>query len=98
TFILQDLKAGEGLALLDPHGELVERIIARFPLERAEDFLYFDVTDRKQGLGFNPLEYVPEEQRSLMAGGLLKAFQKIWSDSWGARMEHILRNALYALL
>ncbi len=98
TFITQDLINGEGLALLDPHGELVDQILSRIPDHRKNQVIYFNVPDTTNVLGFNPLEHIPVEQRSMMAGGLLKALQKIWSDSWGHRMEHILRNTLYALL
>jgi hypothetical protein len=68
------------------------------PDERKIDLIYFNVADTKNPLGFNPLENVPAEKRSLAASGLLDAFKKIWADSWGPRLEHILRNALLALL
>jgi len=98
TLIRQDLENAEGLALLDPHGDLVEKIFRWVPEKRKHDLIYFNVADYKQPLGFNPLENVPAEKRSLAASGLLDAFKKIWSDSWGPRLEHILRNALLALL
>ncbi len=98
TQIGQDIKNGEGLALLDPHGDLVEKVLAAMPHERKQDLIYFNVADIKNPLGFNPLENVPAEKRSLAASGLLDAFKKIWADSWGPRLEHILRNALLALL
>lgn len=96
--ILQDIKAGRGAALLDPHGDLVERVLARMPGQRQSDVIYFDVPDPKQGLGFNPLSNVPQSKRSLAASGLVGVFRKLWSDSWGPRLEHILRNALLLLL
>ena len=92
------MKNGEGLALLDPHGDLVEKILKAIPDERKNDLIYFNVADIKNPLGFNPLENVPAEKRSLAASGLLDAFKKIWADSWGPRLEHIFRNALLALL
>ena len=98
TLIGQDIKNGEGLALLDPHGDLVEKVLKAIPDERKNDLIYFNVADIKNPLGFNPLENVPAEKRSLAASGLLDAFKKIWADSWGPRLEHILRNALLALL
>jgi hypothetical protein len=60
--------------------------------------IYFNVPDFTRPLAFNPLERVPPEKRPLAASGLLEVFKKIWIDSWGPRMEHILRNALLALL
>lgn len=98
TLVRQDLEAGEGLALLDPHGDLVERVLARVPESRRDDLIYFNVPDIARPLGFNPLERVPPEKRPLAASGLLEVFKKIWAESWGPRLEHILRNALLALL
>src|SRR6266404_5788504 len=98
TLIGQDIENGEGLALLDPHGDLVEKVLESIPNERNKDLIYFNVADTRNPLGFNPLENVPAEKRSLAASELLDAFKKIWADSWGLRLEHILRNALLALL
>lgn len=98
TLIRQDIENGEGLALLDPHGDLVEKVLKTIPERRKADLIYFDVPDRTNALGFNPLESVAPEKRSLAAAGLLDAFKKIWSESWGPRLEHILRNAFLALL
>ena len=98
TLIRQDLTGGRGIALLDPHGDLVERVLAAVPAERRDDLVYFDAADAGNPLGFNPLECVSARYRPLAASGLLSAFQHIWADSWGPRLEHILRNVLLALL
>jgi type IV secretory pathway TraG/TraD family ATPase VirD4 len=98
TLIRQDLKAGVGLALLDPHGDLVEKVLACVPEERRADLIYFNVPDRAHPLGFNPLEHVAPAQRPLAASQLLEVFKKLWSEFWGPRTEHILRNALLTLL
>ncbi|MBI3798033.1 MAG: type IV secretion system DNA-binding domain-containing protein [Deltaproteobacteria bacterium] len=98
TLLRQDMAAGEGLALLDPHGDLVERIVVAVPEHRKNDVFYFNVPDRGQPFGFNPLDSVPPEKRALAASSLLEAFKKIWADTWGPRLEYILRNALLALL
>lgn len=95
---LQDLRAGRGFALLDPHGELVTSIAQQIPPERQESVIYFDPTDPNCSLTFNPLQQVPPAKRGLAAAGLLDAFKKLWGDSWGPRLEHLLRNALFALL
>lgn len=95
--IRQDIACGRGLALLDPHGDLIERILASIPRERASDLIYFNVPDREHPLGFNPLEGVAPKRRALAAAGLLEVFKNLWPDSWGPRLEHILRNALLAL-
>jgi Type IV secretion-system coupling protein DNA-binding domain len=98
TMICQDMENGQGLALVDPHGDLVERVMARVPEHRKDDLIYFDVPDSGKAFGFNPLEGVPPGKRALAASGLLEVFKKLWADSWGPRLEHILRNALLALL
>src|SRR5262245_28342270 len=98
TLIRQDIENGEGLALLDPHGDLIAKVLRSIPERRKDDLIYFNVPDRGNSLGFNPLESVTPEKRALAAAGLLDAFKKIWSDSWGPRLEHILRNAFLALL
>jgi energy-coupling factor transporter ATP-binding protein EcfA2 len=97
TLISQDITHGEGVALIDPHGDLAERVLRHIPRERKGDLLYFD-PNAPEPLSFNPLEYLPPARRPLAAAGLLDAFKKIWADSWGPRLEHILRNALLALL
>jgi hypothetical protein len=98
TLIRQDMSRGHGLALLDPHGDLVEKVLSEVPEERRGDLVHFDATDATRPLGFNPLEPVAAKYCPLAASGLLSVFQHIWADSWGPRLEHILRNAILALL
>src|SRR5260370_24698716 len=98
TLVSQDLRGGNGLALLDPHGSLVESVLAQIPESRKQDLVYFNVADYGQPLGFNPLERVPPLHRPLAASALLAAITKIWAEFWGPRLEHILRNSLLALL
>jgi hypothetical protein len=98
TLMLQDMAAGHGFGLLDPHGDLLERVLAKVPEQRKEDLIYFNVPDAAHQLGFNPLENVPPAKRPLAASGLLEVFKKIWAEFWGPRSEHIFRNALLALL
>src|ERR1700730_7695773 len=98
TLIKHDMDAGHGLALMDPHGDLVERVLADLPDERKRDLIYFNVPDTSHPLAFNPLQHVPIARRPLAASGMLSVFKRLWDDSWGPRLEHILRNALLALL
>jgi len=99
TMMLQDISRGEGFTLLDPHGDLVERIAQAIPPHRRKDLIYFDVSDPDQPYGYNPLKRVAPEKRSLAASGILEVFHKTWGErAWGQRMEHILRNALLLLL
>jgi len=95
---VQDLEAGSGFALIDPHGDLVERIAARVPASRRNDVIYFNAPDPAQPFGYNPLRHVSEDRIALAASGLMEVFKKMWPEAWGVRMEHILRNVLMALL
>src|SRR3989475_8368174 len=94
----QDLARGEGFALLDPHGDLVEQALRLVPPERQADLIYCNVTYMAPPLAFNPLECSRPALKPLVASGLISVFKKIWAEFWGPRMEYILRNALLALL
>lgn len=96
--IRQDLAAGRGFCLIDPHGDLVERVAAAVPPQRATHVHYLNMPDSAQPFGYNPLRRVHPSHIPLAASGLIEAFKKHWTDAWGVRMEHILRNAVYALL
>lgn len=95
---LQDARAGRGFALIDPHGDLVERVYSRISPDGRDRVVYFDATDPSQPYGYNPLRRVRADKIPLAASGLLEALHKLWPDAWGVRMEHVLRNSLYALL
>jgi hypothetical protein len=95
---LQDLKHGNGFALVDPHGDLAERIASHIPAARQVDTIYFNPSDPAQPYGYNPLRQGRPDFISLAASGLMEVLKKMWADSWGVRMEHILRNVLLALL
>ena len=95
---LQDLATGNGFALIDPHGDLAERIAARLAHSGRKDVIYFNASDPTQPYGYNPLRQVRGEFIALAASGLMEVLKKMWPDAWGVRMEHILRNVLMALL
>lgn len=98
TLMLDDVKNGRGFALLDPHGDLVKKIKSQIPWSRRDDLIDFDAPDAHQPYGFNPLANVPEDKRPLAASGLIQVFKHLWADSWGPRLEYILRNCLLSLL
>lgn len=98
TLALQDLAAERGFALIDPHGDLVERIAANIPSEQKSRVIYLDATNSQQPFGYNPLRRVRTDKIPLAVSGLLETLRKLWPDAWGVRMEHVLRNSLYALL
>lgn len=98
TMALRDLERRSGFALVDPHGDLVERIAERIPTKRQSDVMYLNAADLSQPYGYNPLRHVREDRIALAASGMMEVFKKRWPDAWGVRMEHILRNILMALL
>ncbi len=98
NMIKQDIENKEGLALLDPHGDLIEKILKIVPDSRLKDLIYFNPQDREQTLYFNPLEVVNPSEAHLVVSSLISVFKKIWSDSWGPRLEYILRNSLLSLV
>ncbi|MCO5792821.1 MAG: type IV secretion system DNA-binding domain-containing protein [Blastomonas sp.] len=91
---LHDALAGRGFCLIDPHGDLA--LALHQHLETPHH--YFDIADPACRLGYNPLTRVPRSFRPLLASGLIETLKKQWADSWGARMEHLLRYAILALL
>jgi CxxC-x17-CxxC domain-containing protein len=95
---IQDIRAGRGVAIVDPHGEFAETLIKSIPSSRINDVIYFNPADQDFPIAFNVMEKVDTEYRHLIASGLVGVFKKIWADSWGPRLEYILRNAILALL
>jgi len=98
TLARQDLAAGRGFALIDPHGDLVERLAPAALAARPGKVRYLDAPNPAQPFGYNPLRRVREDKIPLAVSGLLETLRKLWPDAWGVRMEHVLRNSLYALL
>ncbi len=95
---IQDIKNGEGLCFIDPHGSTAEKLLDYVPEERIKDVLYFAPFDLDNPVAFNVMEDVGPDRRHLVVSGLMSAFKKIWVDAWSARMEYILTNTLLALL
>lgn len=94
-----DLESGHGFALLDPHGDLALSVADAAPAWRiAHGVIYLDPADLAFPIGFNPLSAVEPDRRPLVAARVVAAFQHIWGDSWGPRMEYILSNGLRLLL
>ncbi len=95
---ISDIWAGHGVGVIDPHGELVEKLLNYIPQERIKDVIYFNPGDLEYPIAFNAIEKVDAEKRHLVASGLMGVFKKIWPDVWSARMEYILNNTILALL
>jgi len=98
NMIIQDIQRGEGVAVVDPHGELVEDLLDFIPPKRINDVIYLNPSDLEYPIAFNILESVDDEYKHLVSSGLMGVFTKIWANMWSARMEYILNNCILALL
>ena len=99
NLLAQDLARGTGTALLDPHGDLVEAVLPLVPPSRTNQVLLFAPADREYPVSFNVFRQGrhPHPDTALFASQLVSVFRRYWADSWGPRLEHILRNAILAV-
>lgn len=98
NMIIQNIQNGEGVCMVDPHGENVEAVLSAIPPHRQKDVVYFNPADTEYHIGFNVLELIDPQYKHLVASGLMGIFTKIWANAWSARMEYILNNCILALL
>lgn len=98
NMIYDDIMKGRGVAVIDPHGDLADTILANIPKSRTNDVIVFDPSDYKNPIAFNMLENVSRELQPIVASGLLSIFKKMFAESWGPRLEYILRNTIITLL
>ncbi|MCX6779513.1 MAG: type IV secretion system DNA-binding domain-containing protein [Candidatus Magasanikbacteria bacterium] len=96
--IISDIYNGNGVGLVDPHGDFVEKILDYIPNHRINDVIYFNPADQDHPIGFNVMESIDPRHKHLVASGLMGVFKKIWPDVWSPRMEYILNNCILALL
>jgi len=98
NMIVQDLSAGRGVGLIDPHGSLAQGALGSVPSRRAHEVVYLDPADMERPIGFNVLDSVRPDQHAVAADGVVAAFHHVWPDSWGPRLEYLLTHAIRALL
>jgi len=98
NMIVQDIDAGLGVGVIDPHGDLAEELLSTIPPSRIEDTVYFNPADKEFPIGLNVLHSFPKEHSHLAASGIVGAFKGIWADSWGPRLEYILYATVAALV
>ena len=98
NMIISDFKKKEGVAVIDPHGDLCEILLDYIPSHRINDVVYFNPADKEHPLILNPLEVEDPAQKELIASGIVSIFYKLYAHSWGPRMEYILRNTLLSLV
>ena len=98
NMVISGIERGNGLCILDPHGDIATDILIHIPAWRKRDLIYFNPKDTDNPIAFNPLKGVHPKYHHLVASSLVSTFKKIWADSWGPRMEYILRYVLLTLL
>ena len=98
NMIIQDMRAGEGVAVLDPHGQLIDELLDFVPENRLDDVVIFNPADADYPVSLNMLEMVDPRQKTLMADALVDVFKKYFAESWGPRLEYILKNSILTLL
>ena len=98
NMIIDDINKGRGVGVVDPHGQLVQDVLNLIPSNRIQDVVYFNAADRDFPIGFNLLESVNPDFRNVVASGAVGIFKKLFAESWGPRLEYILRNTILALL
>ncbi|MDD5693353.1 MAG: type IV secretion system DNA-binding domain-containing protein [Patescibacteria group bacterium] len=94
---ISDIKRGEGVGIIDPHGELIDRVLKYIPRERINDVVYFNPADRDNPIAFNPLEATPEF-REEVTNGFVSVLKKQFGYSWGPRLEYVLKHTVAALV
>ena len=102
TFLLnivgQDIARGDGLLVIDPHGDFAEKALTLVPPSRNNQVCYVNLTDSAYPVGFNVLEDPGPDHRAVVADGVVSGMRAIWIDMWGPRLEQILRHSLAALI
>ena len=98
NMIYADIMAGRGVGVVDPHGDLADAVLNYIPSRRTNDVIVFDPSDREFPVAFNMLENIDSSLNSITCSGIVGIFKKIYGESWGPRLEHILRNTILSLL
>src|SRR5258706_259196 len=97
NLIMQDIQAGKGVAVLDPHGDLIESILAQMPNDRIDDVILIDPADAEYPVGFNILSAHTEIEKDILSSDLVAVFRRL-STSWGDQMNSVLANAILAFV
>jgi hypothetical protein len=95
---ISDIYSPYGFAVIDPHGDYAQSILKRIPPERAADVVYFNPADTDYPMGFNPLEVYDPKLKTHTSSELIGVIKRIFENSWGPRLEYILRYTILALL
>jgi hypothetical protein len=95
---IDDIRKDRGIGIIDPHGDFCDTIMEFIPKRRINDVVYLEPFDLTHTFALNVLEVHNKEQKDLVSSGIVAIFKKIYVDSWGPRLEYILRNIIITLL
>ncbi len=99
---IQDIKAGHGVCVIDPHGDLIDEIVKYIPPNRAEDVIYFDPSDSERPMGLNLVEAYGEQEQHFMTTAIINLMYKLYDPQRtgiiGPRFEHAVRNAMLTVM
>lgn len=100
NLVIQDIKNGEGVCLIDPHGDLVESVLEHIPPNRVEDVILFDPADLARPIGLNMLEFVNPEQKTFVINEMISIFDKLYDlkATGGPIFEQYMRNAMLLMM
>jgi len=98
NMLISDIRNGYGVGIVDPHGDLSQKLLSFIPSNRVNQVVYINPADADWPTAFNPLSCANAESAHLLASTLVSVFKKTWADSWGPRLEYILRNVILTLL
>lgn len=95
---IDDIRKDRGLGIIDPHGDLTNAVLDYIPKRRMQDVVYLEPFDQERPFSLNVLEVRDKQHKDLVASGIVSIFFKLYGDSWGPRLEYILRNVIMTLL
>ena len=102
TFLSNIIKShmytNKWLCLIDPHGDLVDTVMEHVPSRRTNDVILFDVWDTSNPIWFNLLQYNSEDEKNLIVSWVVSTFKKLFGQSWGPRLEYVLRNVMLSVV
>ncbi len=98
NMVRSDMISNKWVWVIDPHGDLIDTILQYIPSRRINDVILFDVSDFQRPIWFNILEYSSEEEKNIIVSWIVSTFKKLYGNSWGPRLEYILRNTLLSII
>ncbi|HET9850781.1 MAG TPA: DUF87 domain-containing protein [Candidatus Saccharimonadales bacterium] len=95
---ISDIYYDQGFAVIDPHGDYAQHVLTFIPKRRLDDVVYFNPADTEHPIGFNPLEITDKTLKGHISSEMVGVLKRLFAESWGPRLEYILRYSLLALL